>query len=63
MCEVCDNIKFKEKIGITMVNKCFVIQEEIIDVFYEKNYILTIEKLSFHIVHIRIPASKYCRKT
>ena len=32
-----------------MVNKYFVIREEVIDVFHEKYYIPTREKMSFHI--------------
>ena len=40
-----------------MVNICFVLHEEVIDVFHENNYIPTIEKLSFHLVRVRILCS------
>ena len=41
----------------------FAITEEVIDVFCEKNYILTIEKVLFHIAHARIIGSMKCGKT
>ena len=31
-----------------IVKKCFVLHKKVIDDFHEKNYIPTIEKLSFH---------------
>ena len=37
--------------------KCSVIQEEVIDVFHEKMYIPTIEKLSFHLANVGIIGS------
>ena len=40
-----------------MVNKFFVIHEEVIDVFHNKVYIPTIEKFSFYITHVRILGS------
>ena len=40
-----------------MAKKCFVIHEEVIDIFHDKMYIPTIEKLSFHIAHVRIIGS------
>ena len=40
-----------------MANKCFVLHEEVIDVFHEKNYITTIEKLSINLAHVRIIGS------
>ena len=51
MCDLCDNTFDKDKRGIIMVKKCFVLQKEVIDVFHENIYIPTIEKLSFHIDH------------
>ena len=47
MCELCDNILDKYKEDKLTVNKCFVIHEEVIDVFNEKYYIRTIEKCHF----------------
>ena len=41
-CEFCDNILDKDKRGRIMVNKFYVIHEEVIDVFHEKYYIPTI---------------------
>ena len=52
MCELCDIIPDKDKKGIIMVKKCFVLHEEVIDVSHEIFYIPTIEKLSFHLAHI-----------
>ena len=46
-----------------MVKKHFLINEEKIDVFHNIFYIPTIEKLSFHISHVRIIGSMECRKT
>ena len=46
-----------------MVKKCFVLHKEVIGVFYEKFYIPTIEKLSFHLANIRILGSMECGKT
>ena len=40
-----------------MVKKCFVIHEEVIDVFHEKIYIPTIEQLSFNIFCVSIIGS------
>ena len=40
-----------------MVKKCCVLHEKVIDVFNEKYYITTIEKLSFHIAHVKIICS------
>ena len=37
-----------------MVKKCFVLHEEVIDVFHEKYHIPTLEKLPFHLNHARI---------
>ena len=34
MCELCDNILGKYKRGRIMEKKCFVLHEEVIDVFY-----------------------------
>ena len=45
-----------------MVKKRLVIYEEVIDVFHEKCYIPTIEKLSFHIYRIKIIGSMECGK-
>ena len=63
MCELCDNILDKYKRGRIMVNKCFVVHEKVIDVFHENFYIPTIEKLSFHLDHVRILGSMECGKT
>ena len=38
-CELCDNILYKYKRGIITKKKCFVLQEEVIDVFRDKFYI------------------------
>ena len=45
-----------------MVNYCSVFHDEVIDVFH-KNYIPTIEKLSFHIDLVRTLGSMKCRNT
>ena len=54
MYDLCDNILDKYKRERIMVKKCYVLHEEVIDVFHEKFYIPKIEKLSFHIAHVRI---------
>ena len=41
----------------------FVLHEEVIDVFHEKNYIPTIEKLSFNLACVRILGSMECGRT
>ena len=41
-CELCDNIVDKDTIETIMVNKCFVLHEEVIDFFHENFYITTI---------------------
>ena len=46
-----------------MVKKCFVLYGEVIDVFCEKFYIPTIEKLSFHLDHVSILGSMKFGKT
>ena len=53
----------KDKRGIIMSNNCFVLHEEVIYVFHEKNYIPTIEKRSFNLVHVRILGSVECGKS
>ena len=45
------------------MKKPFVIHEGDIDGFHDIVYIPTIEKLSFHISHVRIIGSMECRKT
>ena len=62
-CGLCDDILDKYKKGRFMVNKCFVFHEEVIDVFYAKYYIPTIEKLLFHLAHVRILGLMECGKT
>ena len=42
-CELCVKILDKYKKGILMVKQCFVLHEEVIDVFHENYYIFTIE--------------------
>ena len=37
MCDLCDIIPDKDNKGRTMVKKCFIIYEEVIDVFHTKN--------------------------
>ena len=56
-CELCDNILYKENIGRLMVNNYCVLCEEVIDVFHNKFYIPTIEKLSFRLAHVRVLGS------
>ena len=63
MCGLYDNIQDKENRGRVMVNKCFVLHEEVIDVFHNKFYITTIEKLSFNLSHVRILGSMECGRT
>ena len=63
MCDLCDIIIYEDKRGRITVKKCFVLHGEVIDVFHEKNYIPTIEKLLFHIAHVRIIGSMECVKT
>ena len=63
MCELCDIIIDKEKNFRIMVNKCFVLHEEVIDFFHESFYIPIIEKLSFHFAHVRILSSMECGRT
>ena len=46
-----------------MAKKCFVLHDEVIDVFHEKIYIITIEKVSFHIANVSIVGSMECVKT
>ena len=53
----------KDKRGIIMANNCCVLHEEVIYVFHEKNYIPTIEKRSFNLVHVRILGSVECGKS
>ena len=53
----------KDKKGILMAKKCVVLHEEVIDVFYEKYYIPTIEILSFNLAHVRILGSMEFGKT
>ena len=40
--DLCDNILDKHKKDRLILKKCFVIREEVIDVFHEKDYIPTI---------------------
>ena len=40
MCQLCDNMIYKDKKITLIVKKCFVLNEEVIDVFHEKYYIL-----------------------
>ena len=54
MCELYDIILETYNKGRIMVKKCFVLNEEVINVFYEFYYIPTIEKKSFHLAHVRI---------
>ena len=46
-----------------MAKKCFLLIQEVIDVFHEKSYIPTIEKLSFHLTSVRIIGSMEFGKT
>ena len=63
MCELCDNFLNKENRVRIMIQKCFVLREEVIYVFHENKYIPTIEKLSFSLVHVKIIGSMECGKT
>ena len=49
-----DIIPDKDKKVRIMAKKCFVLREEVIDVFRVFLYIPKIEKLSFHLTHVRI---------
>ena len=60
---MCGNIIEKDKRGIIMVQIFVVPHEEVIYVFHEKNYIPTIEKLSFNLAHVSILGSMECGKT
>ena len=62
-CELCDIIQDKYKRVRMISKKCFVLHEEVIYVFHEKNYIPTIEKLSFNLAHVSILGSTECGKT
>ena len=46
-----------------MVKTCFVFHEEVIDVFHDKIYTPTIEKLQFHLTRVRILGSIELGKT
>ena len=61
-CELCDTIQDKNKRGKIMVKNLFVCHKEVIDVFHNKFYIPTIEKLSFHLSRVRIIGSMECEK-
>ena len=39
MCKLCDIIPDKEKKGIIMAQKCFVLHEEVVDFFHEFFYV------------------------
>ena len=60
-CDLCDKIIDKDKRGI--IKAKMFLYEEIIDFFDEFFYIPTIEKLSFHLAHVRIIGSIECGKT
>ena len=45
------------------MKKCFVLHEEVIDVFIGNFYIPTIEKLSFRLARVRILGLMECGKT
>ena len=62
MCELCDTIMDKDKKGRIMVKKSFDLYKGVIDVFIEF-YILTMEKISFHLAHVRISGSMECGRT
>ena len=62
MCELCDNILDKDNKGILMSNKCFVIHEEVIDVFHKKLHFHN-RKLLFNLAHVRVLGRMECRKT
>ena len=63
MCELCDNIQDKDKREKIMAKKVFILHMECIDVFHDKCYITTIEKLSFHLSNINILGSMECGTT
>ena len=46
-CESCDKIQYKDKKSRITAKACFVLHEEVIDVFHEMFYITTIEKYRF----------------
>ena len=45
MCELCDIIPDTGKEVRIKANKCFVLHEEVIDIFHEKRFIPTIKKI------------------
>ena len=63
LCGFYDNILDKDTKGMLVVKKYFVPHQEVIDFFHEKYHIPTIEKLSFHLAHVRIFGSMECGKT
>ena len=63
MCKLCNIIHDKDKKGRIIMKKCFVLHEEVIDVFIGNFYIPTIEKLSFRLACVRILDSLECGKT
>ena len=63
MCELYEIVPDKDKKGRIMVKKCFLLHEEVINIFHKKNYIPTIEKVSFHLAHVRILGSIEYGKT
>ena len=56
-CKLFDVIPDKDKKGRIIVKKCFFLHEEVVEVFHKYVYIPTIEKLSFHLAHVRILGS------
>ena len=62
-CYICENIIDKDKRVIITTERCFVHNEEVLDAFNDFFYILTIEKLSFHIYCVRILGSIEYEKT
>ena len=54
MCDLCNIIPDKYKTGRIMVEKYFVLHEEVIDVFHKNICIPTIEHFSFHLAHVNI---------
>ena len=63
MCELCNIIQYKSKKGRIMVKKYIFLYENVIDIFHDKIYILTIKKLPFHLAHVSILGSMKCGKT
>ena len=63
ICDLFDNVQDKDKRGRIMVKKCFVLHKEVIDIFHDKLYIPTIEKLPFHLSRVSILGSMECWKT